>query len=215
MPYTATRNFRFGVAPDPGPESVTRSFRFGPYIGGHLSTSRDFRFGVTADDPESDETAFLFIGRESDSRDFLFGVIADPGPESDAIDFTFISDVVVPVVPTALPGVMLPEPVSIPHFAYPFRLRGNGSVRTVEQDTIDEIAQCVEILLLTERGTRPEVPAYGIESLPFEVEFNHAAILAQIVRWEPRAKVLLESSVDAEDELVRRLRAITSIRRQQ
>ena len=53
--------------------------------------------------------------------------------------------------------------MAIPHLRIPFRITSSGAADVVEQDSIDDVAQCVEVLLRTRPGDRPEVPEYGID----------------------------------------------------
>lgn len=95
--------------------------------------------------------------------------------------------------------------MSIPHFRLPFRVT-NGSVDTIEQDSLDEIAQCVQVLLSTELGTRLELPDYGIAQPLFMTKIDFSAVLAQLDKWEPRARTVINSDIDSTDELLRSLR---------
>src|SRR5689334_8573327 len=95
----------------------------------------------------------------------------------------------------------------VPHFAYPFRLSARGA-DVLEQDSMDEISQCVQMLVSTNLGTRIELPDYGIPDQTFvaDDQVNTAVIRAQCSTWEPRAEVALASTPDQFDELVRNLR---------
>src|SRR5687767_8720500 len=92
-----------------------------------------------------------------------------------------------------------------PHFAFPFRLKASGrSVAVVEQDSEEDITNCVEVLLRTERGSRIEVPDYGIDDPTFhQVSPNDklTELQAAIVEWEPRAETTLESELSSWDSL--------------
>lgn len=74
------------------------------------------------------------------------------------------------------------------HLAVPFRYDATGSAVTIAQDSIDDVAQCVRVLLSTPTGTRVEQFDYGIPDPTFT---DDAALVAQITgavaRWEPRA----------------------------
>jgi phage baseplate assembly protein W len=91
---------------------------------------------------------------------------------------------------------------SIPHFAYPFRLAGNGSFATVEQDTPDELAQCVAIALMTPIGSRIEDLDYGTPRMDFDIP-DAGDIIAAIESCEPR--------VDLDIEVVRAAGGIESV----
>lgn len=97
--------------------------------------------------------------------------------------------------------------MATPHFKYPFRLSTNGA-DVLEQDSIEEVAQSVQVLVSTRIGTRVELPTYGIPDQAFttDPEVNAAVIRSQCAEWEPRAQTALSSSPDEFDELVRRIR---------
>lgn len=72
------------------------------------------------------------------------------------------------------------------HLAWPLRLDGSNSFAVLEQDSPAELAQSVQIVLLSTPGERPDEPDFGLD----EPAFSHVdagAIIAAITRWEPRA----------------------------
>jgi phage baseplate assembly protein W len=77
----------------------------------------------------------------------------------------------------------------IPHFSFPFRRTANGkTVEVVEQDMDDEILDCIEVLLTTERGERIELPDYGLPDPLFIQGGTSLEMVRQIIAtWEPRA----------------------------
>ena len=87
--------------------------------------------------------------------------------------------------------------VTVPHLTWPLRLDGT-SLAVVEQDSTDEIAQSVSLLLSTTRATRLELPDYGIDDPTFGRQLNNAEVVAQIAEWEPRA--VADSEATAVDE---------------
>lgn len=95
--------------------------------------------------------------------------------------------------------------VQVPHFKLPLRIGLDGHAEVLEQDTPEEIAQCVQVLLSTRVGDRIESPEYGIPDQVFTTVPDLATIQAAIERWEPRATVKLVSEQDWLDELIRRL----------
>lgn len=94
----------------------------------------------------------------------------------------------------------------VPHLKLPLKVGARGALETLEQDTVEEVAQCVEVLLSTERGERIELPSYGIEDPAFTVTIPLNEVQSQIEDWEPRAAVILNDEADEADELLRRLR---------
>jgi hypothetical protein len=55
----------------------------------------------------------------------------------------------------------------MPHLAWPLHREGT-SLATVEQDSVQEVAQCVAILLSTEVGTFLHQPEFGITDPLFD-----------------------------------------------
>lgn len=92
--------------------------------------------------------------------------------------------------------------VMVPHFQFPFQLNGD-SFAVIEQDTTQEVQQCVEILLLTPVNSRLVLPDYGTpETLYAQLPINVPAILAKLNNWEPRAAGDLEQTLDTIDQMV-------------
>lgn len=84
---------------------------------------------------------------------------------------------------------VVPNPtVTVPHLAIPFGLNSDGSVSVVEQDTVEEVAQCVQVLLGTVEGQRQFVPTYGIPDPTF-VGLDQLAVEQAVADWEPRAQI--------------------------
>jgi phage baseplate assembly protein W len=92
----------------------------------------------------------------------------------------------------------------VPHFAFPFRV-GPSGMATVEQDSLEEIAQCVEVVVRTRPGDRIENPELGVTDLTFSADPvpDRAVITAAVEVWEPRASVLVSDAPNLLDELVR------------
>lgn len=84
--------------------------------------------------------------------------------------------------------------VDVPHFAVPFNITTEGA-EIIEQDSYDDIVQCVEALCRTPKGTRLDSPDYGIDEVvlrepgPDRVKLERA-----ISYWEPRARVAIDIS---------------------
>ncbi len=77
----------------------------------------------------------------------------------------------------------------VPHFSFPFR-RSNDGTRcvVVEQDMDDEILDCLEVLLTTERGERIDLPDYGLPDPLFTQGGANLELIRQVIAtWEPRA----------------------------
>jgi phage baseplate assembly protein W len=100
--------------------------------------------------------------------------------------------------------------VTVPHFAFPLRLDGSR-FGVVEQDTVEEIAAGVEVLVATPVGSRMDEPEYGIGDPTFTTGLDHAAVLDAISVWEPRAVAQIASAPDQLDELVVRAQITVSV----
>jgi phage baseplate assembly protein W len=86
----------------------------------------------------------------------------------------------------------------VPQFALPFRVIG-GEVVEVEQDSPEEIGQCVEAILRTPEGTRIDEPEFGRPDETFaqlSTDSNATQYVAAVERWEPRASVLGAAGVE-------------------
>jgi phage baseplate assembly protein W len=92
--------------------------------------------------------------------------------------------------------------VAVPHFAFPFEPNGNAfAVR--EQDTSEEIQDCVLVLLLTPKGSRMVLPSYGTPEILFsQMPPNIPEIISECNQWEPRAIIDLEATLDTIDQTV-------------
>lgn len=78
--------------------------------------------------------------------------------------------------------------MSVPHLAVPFAFAGDGTVATVEQDSAEEITQCVRVLLGTVTGSRVVVPTYGVPDPTF-TGVDPQEVTDAVTEWEPRAAV--------------------------
>jgi hypothetical protein len=75
----------------------------------------------------------------------------------------------------------------VPHLAFPVRLAAGGQLATVEQESLDEVAQGVYWLASTEPGTVPDLPDAGIPSPAFVRGDIEEAIADELRDQEPRA----------------------------
>lgn len=88
---------------------------------------------------------------------------------------------------------------TIPHFAHPFRYV-NGSAVVNEQDSLNDIADCVYAVCVTHPGDRTELPDFGITDPTFQqMPLNTAVLQQQIEVWEPRAQILIDAAPDQYD----------------
>lgn len=86
----------------------------------------------------------------------------------------------------------------VPHFDAPLRLSGS-SFAAVEQNSKEEIADCVEAVLRTEAGSRIDAPEFGRPDETFEQlspSVSAEPYLSAVARDEPRAHLLGEAEVE-------------------
>lgn len=100
---------------------------------------------------------------------------------------------------------------TVPHLAFPFRFE-NGSAAVVEQDTVEDVAQCVELIVRTTYGSRIELPEFGVTDQTFRTTVDRHALLAQIERWEPRASALVSDAPSVVDVLLREAEIRVAVR---
>ena len=106
-----------------------------------------------------------------------------------------------------------------PHFSLPFRFEqlADGTRRTAvtEQDTAEEIGDCVELTLRTVQGERGTLPGFGRpEALVFTLERELARSMVQEVvdDAEPRVRAMIEAApIDSQDPGLLRLIALYDI----
>ena len=59
----------------------------------------------------------------------------------------------------------------------------------VEQDSNEDVANCVEAIVRTRPGDRDELPAFGIADPLFQqVPIDTDLLVDQVEEWEPRAR---------------------------
>lgn len=83
----------------------------------------------------------------------------------------------------------------ISRLAWPLKLASNGQLATVEQDSDEDIRQCISAIVRHRVGDRVDVPEMGVPDFthgeqPLEID----GVAAVIDRHEPRASVLVSSS---------------------
>jgi phage baseplate assembly protein W len=93
----------------------------------------------------------------------------------------------------------------IPHFSLPFRFVG-GRAAVNEQDSPDDVADCMLAIASYPIGTRVEKPTFGIPDDTFRQKgIDPAALAAAINAWEKRA--LTDATLDNSDLVDRVSRA--------
>lgn len=76
----------------------------------------------------------------------------------------------------------------LPQLAWPLRQDSAGGLVEVEQDTIDDVRQCINVLLHTPPGSRPLAPDVGIEDQTF-TRIDTDALTSALEDQEDRALV--------------------------
>jgi len=93
----------------------------------------------------------------------------------------------------------------IPHFDLPFRMQYYSGVPhavEVEQDTNDDVFNCVVAIVRTHEGFRPEVPEFGLPDQVFLLQpLDTDALQTDITIQEERAQVLIETLPTFMDDL--------------
>ena len=80
--------------------------------------------------------------------------------------------------------------VDIPHFALPLRYV-NGKPLVNQQDSIQDVADCVRGISQTIIGEIPDLPEFGVLDNTFEQEpFSAANLVSMVATWEPRAEMV-------------------------
>jgi phage baseplate assembly protein W len=68
------------------------------------------------------------------------------------------------------------------------------SAAVTEQSSYDEIADCVQAVLLYTRGSRIDLPEFGVRDMTFQAGVDKEEVERAITQWEPRADVVIEAS---------------------
>lgn len=98
--------------------------------------------------------------------------------------------------------------VETPHFSYPFRFEtvpntGDLAAVVVEQQSAEEVLDCVTRIAHTPRGFREELPDFGISDPTFsQVPVDAERMTDEIREWEPRTDLRGTASIDSIDELI-------------
>ena len=118
----------------------------------------------------------------------------------------------------------MPDKPLVPHLELPFRFANYGSgmqAAVTEQDTHQEIANCVVAVVRTYVGFRLEEPDFGIPDYLFQQDQIDLDELRNIIRrWEPRAETYMERIISDLDPYLQNVRigvggsAITGLRRE-
>lgn len=82
--------------------------------------------------------------------------------------------------------------ITNPHLKIPFKFGHNGHAEVVEQDSDDDVTQCVFAVLNTPVGFRLEIPTFGVRKAVLEDNGPSLPMLeAALEEWVPRASSTL------------------------
>lgn len=87
--------------------------------------------------------------------------------------------------------------VDIPHFDLPFRFDSSGHAVEADQDSLEDVTNCVAAIFRTRHGERLERPLFGIPDQTFVMQpLDAESILESALLFESRAHLLLEQAPD-------------------
>ena len=98
----------------------------------------------------------------------------------------------------------------VPHFEYPFHFHEHHhevgvSAHVVEQDSMDDIISCVQVIVNTPKGTFIDDPEFGIVDQTFTTKPDYDGIMNDVVRSEPRVELLSDYDASSAEEFVYRV----------
>lgn len=86
-----------------------------------------------------------------------------------------------------------------PILSHPFRVRGNGSIATVQQDHDEANREQIIVLCLTRKGERILVPDFGITDPVFDA-FSEAELRAGVAQYGPPVDITSVTYEASEEE---------------
>lgn len=105
-----------------------------------------------------------------------------------------------------LVALLIMAHIDIPHLSLPFRFEQHTTEAkhavVTEQDSIDDIANCVEMIIKTPAGWRDDNPDFGLPDLAFKTLPIRPDTIEQLMEeQEPRVVILAREQSDALDQL--------------
>jgi len=159
--------------------------------------------GIAEDPVGSGSYVTTFLAPEYGGQYSIVWQWGDGSPSRTAAEDVVISGPLEPVPgpPTVIGPLIQHVGISQPHFDLPMRY-GNGREVVVQQDTVEDVRNCVEAGVRTVRGTRPWVPNFGISDPTFENQpIDLISIGREIYDSEPRAVLDMTQFIPVTDEL--------------
>lgn len=97
------------------------------------------------------------------------------------------------------------QTVNVPHFKLPLRfVSTSAGIRAdvTEQDTYDEIRDCIEATARYELEQRPEAPTFGIPQQVFGNPVDSSEVLVHLQNNEPRMSAVIGHQISDDDDLL-------------
>lgn len=96
----------------------------------------------------------------------------------------------------------------IPHFEQPFNFGPTGQSPLVcDQESREDILNCVENILRYTIGFREDMPEFGIPDFTFEtMPIPLGQIIDAILKFEPRAAPIVAHEISLIEDMVERIR---------
>ena len=96
--------------------------------------------------------------------------------------------------------------VTCPHFDIPFRFVPKNGAAVVEQDTFNDVANCVEVICRTPFGFRLDNPDFGFPNLELMKQpILNDEVIQTVQNQEPRATLLMSEQPDLIDAMIDRI----------
>lgn len=91
----------------------------------------------------------------------------------------------------------------VPHFDLPFRLDGLGHAVVADQDTLEDVSNCVQAIVLTMVGQRQELTTFGIGDYTLHNQpIAMDEIINAVIDQEPRAVLVMSQAPDQFDAFI-------------
>lgn len=93
-----------------------------------------------------------------------------------------------------------------PHFSWPFQRGADGRVGVVEQDTLEHVDSCCQLIVRCPVGFRLERPEFGWAFPEFQtIPIDLGPLEDALTRFEPRATPTISQYADAVEAAVQHI----------
>lgn len=90
-----------------------------------------------------------------------------------------------------------------PHFSYPFVRGADSKIGVAEQDTLEHVNACVNVIIRCPLGFRQERPEFGWPFPEFQtIPIDLGPLEDALTRFEPRATPTISQYADAAEDAV-------------